>query len=185
MYFGCQSNLKIRTTVRLLPKQILTEEFCYYSDKSIDELKTDIQNLFDKTKGWNFSVNLTGKFISEFEFKMTPKWQLITISNFERDISYLNGQLFSDKLKRTRVVFTVRPNSIFLIFFLIFPIIGTYIFINENTNGDNIDIKIAGLVFTLIVPAITLIIAHFAKQGIKNRFVETFDLKPFTQESKT
>jgi hypothetical protein len=164
--------------VKFLPKQIWKEEFNYYSDKSVDGLKTDIQQLFDKTKGWNFSVNLTGEFTSEFEFKMTPKWQFAIIKNFEREVSYLNGQIHSDELKRTLVTFTVRPNSILLIFFFLFPMFGIFVLTTDNIKGDIEDARIGGLVFTFVVPALMLVFGHFAKQGIKNRFIQTFDLKP-------
>lgn len=164
--------------MRLLPKQIWKEEFNYFSDKSVDGLKTDIQQLFDKTKGWNFSVNLTGEFTSELEFKMTPKWQFAIIKNFEREVSYLKGQIFADEFKRTRVTFTVRPNSILLIFFILFPVFGIIALTTDNITGDINEARIVGLVFTLIAPALMLLFGHFAKQGIKNRFIKTFDLKP-------
>lgn len=163
--------------MQLLPKQIWKEEFTYYSDKPVDVLKADIQQLFDKSRGWDFSVNLTGEFTSEFEFKMTPKWQLAIIKNFEREVSYLNGQLFADELKRTRVTFTVRPNSVFLIFFFLFPILGIFSLTTVTTGGLD-ESGIVGLIFTFAVPAVMLLFGHFAKQGIKNRFVKTFDLKP-------
>ncbi|PAC26502.1 hypothetical protein BWI92_25650 [Flectobacillus sp. BAB-3569] len=164
--------------MRLLPKQIWKEEFQYYSDKSVDGLKSEIQQLFDKTNGWNFSVNLTGEFISEYEFKMTPKWQFAVIKSFEREVSYLNGQIFSDEFKRTRVTFTVRPNSILLIFFFVFPLFGIFALTTDNINGDINETRIVGAVFTFAVPALMLLFGHFAKQGIKNRFVKTFDLSP-------
>lgn len=164
--------------MRLLPKQIWKEEFEYYSNKSVDGLKSEIQQLFDKTKGWNFSVNLTGEFISEYEFKMTPKWQFAVIKSLEREVSYLNGQIFSDELKRTRVTFTVRPNSILLIFFFVFPLLGIFALTTDNINGDINEARIVGAVFTLVVPSLMTLFGHFAKQGIKNRFVETFDLRP-------
>lgn len=164
--------------MRLLPKQICIEEFNYFSEKSVDGLKTDIQQLLDKTKGWNFSVNLTGEFTSEFKFKMRPKWQFVIIKSFEREVSYLNGYIFIDELKRTRVTFTVRPNSIFLIFFFLFPVVGIFVLTTDNIQGDIDESRIVGLVLTLVVPALMLLFGHFAKQGIKNRFIKTFDLKP-------
>ena len=164
--------------MKFLPKQILEEEFQYYSDKSVEGLKTEIQQLFDKTKGWNFSVNLTGEFTSEYEFKMTPKWQFAVIKNFERQVAYLNGKILVDESKRTRVNFSVRPNSILLIFFFLFPMFGIYILTTDKIEGDIVEARIAGLVFTFLVPALMLVFGHFAKQGIKNRFIKTFELRP-------
>ena len=167
--------------MRFLPKQIWKEEFNYYSDKSVNGLKTDIQQLFDETEGWNFSVNLVGEFTSEFEFTMTPKWQFIFIKNFERQISYLKGHIFSDEFKRTQVTFTVRPNSIFLIFFFICPMFGISALTTDNINGDD-EVRIVGLILTTAAPALMLLFGHFAKKGIKNRFVRTFDLKPISRQ---
>lgn len=163
--------------MRLLPKQIWKEEFQYYSDKSVDGLKSEIQQLFDNTRGLNSSVNLTGEFTSDFEFKMKPKWQFVVIKNFEREVSYLNGQIFSDEFKRTRVTFTVRPNSILLIFFFVFPLFGILALTTNNIKGNTPEFLIVGLAFAFVVPALMLVFGHFAKQGIKNRFIKTFNLK--------
>jgi hypothetical protein len=165
-------------TVKILPKQIWKEEFDYVSDKSVDSLKSDIQQLFDQTKGWNFPVNLTGEFISDNEFKMTPKWQLVVIRNFEREISYLNGKIFQDEFKRTRVIFTVRPNSIFPIFFFLFPLFGLFALTNNNAGQQRSRILVVGVIFTFVVPIVMLVFGYFAKKGIKDRFITTFNLKP-------
>ena len=121
---------------------------------------------------------LTGEFTSDYEFKMTPKWQWVTIRSFEREISYLSGQIFSDQFKRTRVTFTVRPNSIVLIFFFIFPIFGIFAVTTGNINSDIGEAGIVGLVFTFLVPALMLLFGHFAKQGIKKCFIKTIELNP-------
>ncbi len=105
--------------------------------------------------------------------------KFVIIKNFEREISYLNGQIFPDEFQRTRVTFTVRPNSILLIFFFLFPTIGIFALTTENINGDKNEVRIVGFVFTIVVPLLMLLVGHFAKQGIKNRFIKTFDLKPF------
>jgi len=164
--------------VRLLPKQIWKEEFNYYSDKSVEGLKKDIKQLFEGKKLKNYSVNLTGEFTSEFEFKMTPKWQLVNIKNFERELSYLNGNIFADEFKRTRVIFTVRPNSIFMIFFFGFPFFGLIGLTDGNLNSEFDETRIIGLVFTFAVPTLMLLFGHLAKQGIKNNFINALNLKP-------
>jgi hypothetical protein len=163
--------------VRLLPKQIWKEKYNYQSNKSVVELKSDIQQLFEKSKGWDFSVNLTGEFTSDFKFKMTPKWQFAYIKNFEREISYLNGELRQDEFNKTRVTFTVRPNSIFLIFFIAFPLIGLLALTSNVTNEQKNDTLVVGLVFIIIVPLLNLLMGHYAKKSIKDRFVKTFKLK--------
>jgi hypothetical protein len=164
--------------MKLIPKHIWKEEFHYYSDNTVDGLKSEIQQLFDKTKGLNFSVNLTGEFTFDNEFKMTPKWQLVYIRNFEKDLSYLNGKIFSDEMNRTRVTFTVRPNSVFLIMFFAFLLFGLFELISNNLFKDVYYASIFGVIFILVIPTLMLLFGHLAKQGIKNRFIETFDLRP-------
>jgi hypothetical protein len=170
--------------VKLLPKYIWKEEFQYYSDKSVDGLRAEIQRLFDKTKGWDFSINLTGEFTSDYEFTITPKWQFAIIRNYERQVSYLFGRIFSDEFKRTQVNFTVRPNSIVLIFFFLFPLFGIVALTSDNIKGDANEVMIVGLVFTFVVPATMMLFGYLAKKAIKNRFIKTFDLKPATGGNK-
>lgn len=157
-----------------LLKPLFPEKFDYYSEKPANRLKADIQKLFSKTKAEYSGVNLKGKFTSEFEFTMTPKLQFITIKFFEKELSFLEGEIYSDEFKRTRVTFWVRANSIFFIFFFIFLIVGITI-LNNTSNDDGIRL---GLFLTFVIPLLKLFVAHIAKQLIKDRFINTFDLKP-------
>lgn len=63
-------------------------------------------------------------------------------------------------------------------FFFIGPLFGLLILTSDDIKGDKTEAKIAGLLVTIITPVVMLIQAHFAKEGIKNRFIKTFDLKP-------
>ncbi|MEJ7677778.1 MAG: hypothetical protein WKG06_07910 [Segetibacter sp.] len=163
--------------MKILLKYIWREVFDYYANRSVDDLRLEIQQLFNR-QGANFSINLTGKFISEYEFEMTPKWQFIMIRNYENEIAYLKGRIFQDKEQKTRATFTVRPNSIFLIFFFIFPIIGILVL---SKSGQNYKDTLAAYLFIIAVPLIVLAFGYFAKQGIKNRFIATFNLRPYNE----
>lgn len=165
--------------MRLLPKPISKEDFDYVSDKSVDSLKSDIQQLFDKSKGWNFSINLTGEFTSDSEFKMTPKWQFVHIRGGDSSEAYLNGRIFEDEYRRTRVKFTVRPNSIYPLFFFIFPLFGLLALTSDDTRNKDVA-DIVGLILMVVVvgPGSMLLFGYFAKQRIKDRFIKTFNLKP-------
>jgi hypothetical protein len=159
-------------------KKLWKAEYIYQSDKSIDELKSEIQQLLKKTEGWNFSVNLTGYFVSEYEFKMTPKWSNLVIKGpIETQESYLKGRLYKHESNKTRITFTVRPNIIFLIFFFSSPIFGISILTYKPSNGQQNDMLVFGLGLTFIIPFLMLIIGHYFQKTIKDRFVSTFDLK--------
>ena len=110
--------------------------------------------------------------------------QFAVIQSFEREISFLKGRIFNDELRRTRVTFTVRPNSIFLIFFLLFPAIGVFALTSDDIEGDIDKIRFIGFIFIFVVPALMLLFGHLAKQGIKNRFIATFKLKPLSNRKE-
>jgi hypothetical protein len=62
--------------MKLFPKELIPEFIEYTSDLPVDNIRDEIETLFVKTKGFNFSTNLTGKFIDRYEFKVTAKWQI-------------------------------------------------------------------------------------------------------------
>ena len=137
-----------------------------------------MQQLFDKTKNWDFSVNLTGSFLSDYKFQIIPKWQLIRFSGAHKEVASLDGTLAAAGVQRTKVSFNVKANLIFTLFFIISPLFGCVALFGTTVKGKETDTIIAGLAFTFVVPAFMLVSAHFAKKGIKNRFVHFFDLKP-------
>ena len=84
--------------------------------------------------------------ISDREFQLTPSWQLINIRSFERELSFITGRIYKDQLNQTIVDFYVRPNSIFIIFFYLFPTIATFILFSDFKNDNLILILIFGIV---------------------------------------
>lgn len=165
--------------MELLPKQLRKEEFEYYSDKSVKAFRIEMEQLFEKTYGLNFSINLVGEFVSEDEFKITPKWQFIIIRHFERDAAYLNGKIISQGKNSTLVKFSVRPNSIFVIFFFVFPVISVALLISYfNGDSGKTDMLVVIAVFGIVTPLVSMLIARSVKNGIKQTFVTTFNLQP-------
>ena len=150
----------------------------YYSDKSVDELQADIQLLFNGE--WGFFVNLDGEFTSEHEFKMSPLVQAMPIRWLETQQSFLYGSIQQNEAKRTVVTFSVRANSIFTVFFFLFPLIGLATWNKDSTiSADKIN-EVA-LTFIFFVPSLMMAISYFLKRAIKNRFINTFDLKPISK----
>lgn len=161
--------------MQLLPKQLLTEEFSYYAEKPLDDLRDDMQQLFEKTRGLNFSINLTGTFTGSYAFEVKPKYQFGYINGFKRDAAYLAGKIALGENNHARVTILVRPNSMFIIVFFVSLVWGLYrlLFVHSYSASD----IIADVVFILVIPFVTAVWAHLAKAGIKNRFVKVFGLK--------
>lgn len=152
---------------------IWKEKCCYYTEQSPEEIKTSIKRLIERNRGASYVVNLAGEFTSANEFTLTPKWQLAVIRNYERDLTYLKGKIYVDELHRTRVDFTVRPNSIFLIFMILFPFIGSIMLLATSKISNAPPI---GIFYAFIVPVVLISLGFFAKRAIKNRFIEAFKL---------
>jgi hypothetical protein len=169
--------------MQLLPKQLRKEEFEYYSEQSVEELREHIRYVLSEPPTLDYSVNLVGKFISENQFKMTPKWQFIPIRNYERDEAYLDGRMIPQDKNRTQVKFSIRPNTVFVILFFVFPF-GSLMFLStyflDTTN--NIGFLGGVFAFAVVVPGINLLLAGSAKKRIKENFISTFHLQPI-QES--
>lgn len=152
------------------------DTYHYYTDQPMEDFKADVRQLLERTQSLNFSVNLTGEFIAADEFKMTPKWSFITTRGFEPDPSYLHGYIFQDEWKRTRVTFTIRPNSVFPLFSIAFPLF--FLMLLVNNTPDDAKTRIAIVVMIVVLPLFLWAVGHYAKEGIRNRFIQTFGLTP-------
>lgn len=161
--------------MQLLPKQLLTEEFSYHAEKSLDELRDEMQQLFEKARGFNFSVNLAGKFTSSYAFEVKPKYRPGYTSGFGKNTVYLAGKIRQGDNNHARVTLLVKPNAMFIIVFFVSLVWGLYrlLFVHSYSASD----IIADVVFILVIPFVTAVWAHLAKAGIKNRFVKVFGLK--------
>ena len=150
------------------------EEHEYYSERSLNDLRNDIKITLRRSDGFDFSFNMKGDFISENQFEITPKWSFVHISNYERDLSYLKGELLADS-NATKVRFSVRPNTVFLILAIGFFVLGLVTMIaSKAIEGSSL---IGGLVISIVVPIVSLLMAYVSKQGIKNRFIRHFKLR--------
>jgi len=161
--------------MQILPRQLLTEEFNYYAEKPVDDLRDDMQQLFEKTRGLNFYANFSGKFTSSYAFEVKPTYRPAYTSGFGKNTVYLVGKISQGDNNHARVTILVRPNAMFIIVFFVSLVWGLYTlaFVRKNGTAD----IIINLVFILLVPFIMVVWAYFAKKGIKDRFVKVFGLR--------
>ena len=159
--------------MKLIPKQLWKEDYLYSSDQTMDELKEDIENVFNK-KWWQMGINLTGSFFAMYAFQMTPKWQLADFRNGS-SIAYLNGEIITHE-NRTLVRFTVRPNYTFTTLFFLAPLLMIILFITGKVQTDRNSLLGEGTFF-IVFPAVMYFACIISKSSLKNRFVQTFKLK--------
>ncbi|MGQ1786013.1 MULTISPECIES: hypothetical protein [unclassified Saccharicrinis] len=145
----------------------------YESKMSIHDFKSRLSSIFDQ-KG--FKYNLSGKFTTELDFKATDKWTIgIYIRSFENDPAYLKGKI-KDSKEGIIVDVTVRPNSIFSLFGLLFPLVGLIALISTDfgkTDEEALGVGIGFIVFGLICYPI----GNYLRNRIRNKFEEYLELK--------
>ena len=150
--------------------------YVYYSDKPLESLRFDMEQLFENSKRIRVPVNLTGQFTAQYDFLITPKYQFVTIQNFEQEMSFIRGHISMNKSNKSEISFTVRPNSIFVILFFIFPVFGIIAFMSNMYKSKLANSEIVGFIFTIGVPLLMLIFGHFAKRQIRTAFIKALDL---------
>ncbi len=132
----------------MIDKLIQTERFTYITSLKPEAFKAKLESIFNR-KTFDFKYNLSGKFTDEYKFKATSKWTIgVYIRSFENDPAYLRGTI-NEHSKGSEIDVSVRPNSIFIIFGIVFPIIGIASLINGLGIGDE-DAIFVGLFFPIM-----------------------------------
>ncbi len=121
----------------------------YKSTFAIQDFKNELDAIFSQGV-FNFKYNLSGKFINNYEFKVTDKWTIgLYIRSFENASAYLKGKI-TETSNGIILNVLVRPNSIFSIFGLLFPILGIFILFEIGFGITTEDVKIVGFMFILV-----------------------------------
>jgi len=164
------------------PAGITSEFFEYTTHLSLDQFKTEIQNLIKETQNLGFSVNLTGKVLNENEFYITSKWNFGPLVS--GPVSYLhhsdptNLRIFTyqNENKETQVNLLVTPNSYYPLLFILCPISLLILWFCTNESGSA-GVYAIILFLAFLIPIITVIISKILKRKLKDKFVKYFDLK--------
>ncbi|MEO8589534.1 MAG: hypothetical protein ABI432_09210 [Flavobacteriales bacterium] len=164
---------------RILPKPIRTEEFVFYSDRSPELLVRDIQGVFEKTRGFVFSPNLTGEFTSAYSFKARPKWSLLVINKGTTGPAVrMRGEVNPSgsgstveielSVHWTLGLFVLLPPAIALVWFIMVP--------KDRLLPLSSEDSIAPVGLLLFLPSFELLSAWVAKRLFKRNFVRCFKL---------
>lgn len=162
--------------MRIFPKQITADFFEYTSHLSVEDIRNEIETLLIKTKGFNFSINLTGKFTNQYEFKVTAKWQIAVSSNIPWGETNIKGFIFKNAKNQTQVNLVVRPNPLFPILFVLLPVfcLVSLFTLEQNRRNTDFYLSISLIIFT---PIVLLVLSKFSKKRLKDRFVNYFHLE--------
>ena len=120
-----------------LYKSFYYETFIYETGMSKERVLERLRYLFEQEKGLFQPPNLRGHFAGEQSFYITPKWSFMSIRGFESDPAVLKGVVSETSPKRSRIEIAVRPNSVFLILFVIFFMVAVFQLVMAFSGEDS------------------------------------------------
>lgn len=163
---------------RLLPKPIRTEFLVFTSSLRQDELLNRIRALLDRTRGFVFTPNIGGRFISSTEFKAYPKWSLIVIRGSYRPSVELTAEVVPMD-HGSALEISIRSNWVFGVLALAVPLVGVvWLVLVPKDHLTDISLKewLVGLGYVASFPTISLLLAYIAKRRFLRTIRREFDL---------
>ena len=157
-------------------KSLYFETFNYYVNLPKQTFIDKLDELFLKKKGYFKKQNLVGKFIDYPDtFIITPKWWFVYIRNFERDPAILKGVATKISDTETKIEIAVRPNSVFLILFVVFLLAGLFTLFKFGLTTDIRHNLMSTWLLIFGLPT-TLFMGRFAATKLRKSFENYFDL---------
>jgi hypothetical protein len=161
--------------MKFIPQYLKTDFYTFCSQKSVSELKHDLNTLF-KNKWYDFSVNLSGEFINENEFQITKKISFVFSKNGSMGTTNLKCKLYIEN-KKTLIDIAAKPSPqlyVWTIIPILFALSMLYSIIQHSTNDLTVGIII--ITILLLIPFAASLYGQEAKSELKNKFVEAFNL---------
>ena len=167
-----------RKLYNTLYKTFYYNHFVYVVHAPLDTVIEQLDHLFRERSGLFKSPNLSGRFISfPGSFRMTPKWSLGTIENFEKDPAILIGLLSSISDTKTRIDISVRPNSVFLILTIFFLPFGLFKLYEAATKQDTESLFV-GLWMAVVAVPVLFFFARGASNKLRKNFQQYMNITP-------
>ncbi|KAA5532126.1 hypothetical protein F0919_15095 [Taibaiella lutea] len=169
--------------MKLLPKQISSEEYVYYSSQSVEELKYGMEQLSEERRGWKVNPNLCVEFVDASNFRVRVNrspyfYRGFDTDKYESSTVTIEGCLSQSEFNHTQVNFTLRPSLFFSFSFFFNPLFGIALIISSFINFSY-ELRIFGFCALILGPISVCVFAFIAKNRLKNAFVDAFTLKPF------
>lgn len=161
--------------MKFIPKHLTSDSHTFYTKKSVDDFKTELQMLFDK-KWYDFEINLTGQFISSNEFQITKKISASTTKYGHGSFTKLTCKIFSDK-DDTIIDIIVKPSSQFYVLTILPPLFGLFMLYSMILHPtEDLSVGVVILVVLFIFPFAARFYGQAAKEELIKKFATTFKL---------
>ncbi len=156
----------------MIEKILNTKKINYSSNLNGDNLKQKIEGIFEQS-----NLSFVGKFTSQNEFTAYDKWTYITwyVPNFRRKTAYLKGKIIKSG-KGTLIKLNIKPNPVISIFPILTLIIGIITIIVAESNNENNETLIFGLII-IAVGILFYLFGIFLRNRLRNNFKKYLDLK--------
>lgn len=161
--------------MRFIPRHLRSDTYSFYSQRSVADLMTDVQQLFDN-KWYDFSINLTGDFISNNEFQITKKMSGFFSRSGSSGWTKLKCKVYVDTGK-TCIDVIVKPNPQLYVWTFIPPLFALATIYSVTLHPTNdVTAAIIIIVILFLIPITTRFYGQATKNELKNEFVEIFKL---------
>ncbi|MBK6993381.1 MAG: hypothetical protein IPH31_00080 [Lewinellaceae bacterium] len=152
-----------------------TNRYLYTSSHSIETLRSKIKFLINQEEIFDFKYNLTGNLNPDDSFKLVRKLGMGRIQSWDREPITISGKLIRDGFKNTKIEMEIKPNFIFLLFSVLFGVIGIGSLISSLQTHEEQAQRIGGM-FSLVFPVMWGV-AWYTKNFYKAEFERALDLQ--------
>ncbi len=150
-----------------------TNKYVYETNQSIETLRSKIEFLINQKEYFNAYYNLTGHLNRDNSFKLTRRAGLILIGSGGGNPVTIKG-ILRNKLNSTEVEIEVKPNFVFVLYTVVFGLIGMGFLVNFIFTQKKE--TLFGAFFLIAVPIMMWALAKGAKIYYKSEFEKALDL---------
>jgi hypothetical protein len=163
------------TNMKFIPRHLISEKYTFYSQKSVANLKAELQSLFDN-KWYDFSTNLTGDFTADNEFNVTKKVSLSFSKSGSSGSTKLKCKIYPNADKAF-IEIIVKPNPQLYVWTIIPPLLASWMLYSVMLHSANdLTAAIIIIAFLFIIPITVRFYGQALKTELKNTFVDAFKL---------
>lgn len=163
--------------MKLLPRQFRPTEYKYFTDRSIEEISKDLNDIFSR-KFLDLKINFSGRFVSNNEFIATRKYNFL-VSDIPFDFAIIYGKIHLSANNKTQIDLRITQNKSLTFIYVICLFIGLMCLAASIIRPEKpnwLEVLICGLVFTFIIPLFLIFVGHLNKKIFRKDFVKLFGL---------
>lgn len=149
-----------------------TRKYQYSKYDSLEIVRDEFKDITNR-KWYDGADNITGKFNEDDSFQLTHKWSFSFIRWIETSPAYINGTIKTDD-NRTLIQISIRPNSMFVLFFYGLIVYFIYNLFQPNIFSD--EVVVFKIIFIPFFNLILYAIMMSYTSGLRKNFEQAMHL---------